>query len=358
MMRWRRQPSSRLLLHVGRHKTGSTSLQQALAHATLKPFGILYPQIGRQGDQHAAFPAALLNLAAADVQQPGFEREAQRCLAPLLEGLEQECQVARPTLILLSSEVFCELAKRRPQHCLWLLEQLASRWPLQLLQVVRPLPEYFLSALKHQLREATFVHRSPFSWYRHCRQKSQLLDSFWLYSGYTLTTLFYSQQDSARLVFEAAAESAGLRNRSKERLLAQLPRLRANQSHRNSGLYATYFLYLVRARAWQAAPPPKMPALEILSQAEFAARISTADPNLLPGISSCLVRDGDLLLLCQKRDEELDSGLVTAVDPLLGDGPVDRSADWNFIRSSEFYRALRIPFAQICSLLLLPDPEV
>lgn len=349
---------SRLLLHVGRHKTGSTSLQQALAQVDLQPFAILYPQAGRLQDQHAQFPAELLTppgLAAAEAAVPP---EAERRIASLLEALEQEVRAARPRLILLSSEVFCELAKRQPQRCQWLLDQFASRWSLQLLQVVRPLPDFFLSALRHQLRAGTFASRSPFSWYRHCRQKTQILDSFWLASGYPVITLPYSSHDSSRLVFDSVADCAGLRLRKRRQLLARLPQLRANAGHQDAAVVALYFLYLVRTRAWQVERARSQAAPDLLSLQAFEAGLATADAALLNALRAHGVGDRDLLQLCCERDRALvASGSDSSAEPQPGDSAVDRLSDWDFLRASELYRRLRVELAQACCLLGLPHPE-
>ena len=356
-MIWRRRrPDSRLLLHVGRHKTGSTSLQQALAATSLRPFGVLYPGTGRIEAQHAGFPAALLGLPRGSDDL--FDAvEAERCLAPLFAALEAEVATAGPELFVLSSEVFCELAKQRPQACLWLLEQFSSRWPLQLLQVVRPLPDFFLSAFKHQLRDGTFAMRSPFSWYRHCRLKTQILDRFWLYSGQTLITQPYRPQDSSLQVFEAVADAVRLSGRNRRRLLAHLPRLRANAGYRNSALLVLYVCYLIRLRAWQVAPPARMSLPALLSLSAFEERLEAAGPAVLDALAESGLGDADLLSLCRDRDRQLVDDDDHSQNPMPTDSRQDRLSDWQFLRASELYQRLGTQLVMACSLLSLPHPE-
>jgi hypothetical protein len=51
-----------LLLHVGLHKTGTTTVQACLSASAqaLKGHGILYPSTGLWADQHALIPCCLL----------------------------------------------------------------------------------------------------------------------------------------------------------------------------------------------------------------------------------------------------------------------------------------------------------
>ena len=51
-----------IIVHLGMHKTGTTSIQHFLARhrRRLREAGILYPRAGTHGEQHAALPASVL----------------------------------------------------------------------------------------------------------------------------------------------------------------------------------------------------------------------------------------------------------------------------------------------------------
>lgn len=322
-MPWRQRNGDRLIVHVGRHKTGSTSLQQIFADQPLGRVGILYPKTARRGHQHAALPASMLG-SAPDCA--GADR--------LLEGLAQEIGAMGPRLTLLSSEVFCELAKREPGRCSLLLAQLAERWRLELLQVVRPLPAYFLSALKHQLRAGTFVTRSPLSWYRHCQEKTATLDAFWTHAGYPLMTIPYDAVDACRPVVAHLAECAGLQAGAAHRLLTRIPRTRENSSLCSAATYAAYFVYLLAARAcWLLEPiddqlgEPAQSA-PILSFDQFRSRLQ-AESRLCEQLEHCGLDDRLLLEFCSAHQERSMA-----------------SGDWQCLLASQFYASFPPLFVQ------------
>lgn len=207
-----------------------------MATGILHPYGVLYPSTGRLGDQHLTLPSNCIN-SSPDVDG-------------ILNQLSAEIKAVSPKLTLLSSEVFSELAKRRPEACTSLLQEISKRWRLELVQVVRPQLSYFLSALKHQLRSRTFVEAlSPLDWYEHCLEKSRLLDCYWPHVGMPLITLPYQSRDSRHLLISLLAEKVNIGESGLKRLLQKLPAGRENGSVFSSAIYASYFVYLVAYRA-------------------------------------------------------------------------------------------------------------
>ena len=91
---------ARVVLHVGMHKTGSTSLQETFAanRKLLARHGFVYPEVTRGDPAHHGL-AALWNRELAHYAPPGGSEAAWRALAQRHRG-------ARGVLVL-SSEEFC-----------------------------------------------------------------------------------------------------------------------------------------------------------------------------------------------------------------------------------------------------------
>lgn len=94
-----------LVLHVGCHRTGSTSIQAALSASTsrLRRRGVLYPRAGRITQAHHAFGYAILG------QDSPWGRVA--VLDELKATLEAEIAASQCHTVLVSSEVFTELVR-------------------------------------------------------------------------------------------------------------------------------------------------------------------------------------------------------------------------------------------------------
>lgn len=73
---------ARVVLHIGTHKTGTTAVQNALAHnrRLLRRHGIVYPELGRGQPAHHGL-AALWNSSVASYEPPGGAEAAWRALA-------------------------------------------------------------------------------------------------------------------------------------------------------------------------------------------------------------------------------------------------------------------------------------
>ena len=102
----------RLVLHVGPHKTGTTSLQSALLHAygAEKPQRIWYPAPTEFGPGHAAISWAVLG-------RNGFTEQ------PVLRHRIEEALQSRCQILILSSEGF---AHAYPDHFAILAEQTSN----------------------------------------------------------------------------------------------------------------------------------------------------------------------------------------------------------------------------------------
>lgn len=137
-----------LVLHVGMHKTGSTSLQDFLsAHVgQLAAAGFVYPEVARFGNQHAALPAAYMDQHPA-LPSSLLNRDPQSVLQEILESVPGDANV------LLSSEVFWELATYlRPAYSA-LVDLLRQHWDVRTLYVARDPHQKAWSSIKHMARE-------------------------------------------------------------------------------------------------------------------------------------------------------------------------------------------------------------
>lgn len=92
-----------LLLHIGHHKTGTTTVQRALNvnRERLAESGILYPKTGLRGEAHHLL---------AEVKWKADHEGAET----LFESLRDEVERAEPRLVVLSSEQFYHRKGLRP----------------------------------------------------------------------------------------------------------------------------------------------------------------------------------------------------------------------------------------------------
>ena len=137
----------RLVLHVGQHKTGTTSIQDfLLSHRTaLSALGLWYPRAGLVGAQHAQLPVAYLGShpqipAALTQQNPGT------VVAAIIQDRRPK------TTMVLSSEVWWELLSQTPGDFDNAARSLAHQFDVIPLIFLRDPEQKSWSALKHLAR--------------------------------------------------------------------------------------------------------------------------------------------------------------------------------------------------------------
>jgi hypothetical protein len=180
-----------LLLHVGLHKTGTTTAQACL-HASsqaLKHYGILYPSTGLWGDQHALIPCCLIG------DHPILGRlNCGNSLQEVLGALQAELDEFRPSLVVVSSEVFTEVIGDR-EACLGLIKALSGLFSrITVLISLRDVMAMALSSLKHLVREHFFdsdtrfndAFLNPVASYFQVALASEQAIRFWRESGLPL----------------------------------------------------------------------------------------------------------------------------------------------------------------------------
>jgi hypothetical protein len=171
-----------LLIHVGLHKTGTTSVQDHLyrSRTCLLNEGILYPESGLFGSQHALIPGSI-------IPQHFFLDRVPRSLRTedYLDELSREINRSNPRLVVLSSEVFSEIDRNA---CLDIICQLQEGFSsCSLLLTTRNAQELALSALKHSARERISPWiQNPISSYSRAFRSISSLQSFWENAGFPI----------------------------------------------------------------------------------------------------------------------------------------------------------------------------
>lgn len=93
----------KLILHVGNHKTGSTTIQNSLKRGSellLSKYGVLYPETFQIRAAHHLLPSTILN------DRTLFGEEIVHTTAALISSLKEEIQIKKPKIVFLSSEEF------------------------------------------------------------------------------------------------------------------------------------------------------------------------------------------------------------------------------------------------------------
>lgn len=90
-------------IHIGNHKTGSTTIQNSLklkSEILLSKYGILYPQTFQIRNAHHLFPATFLN------DKHIFGEALHQTKEMLMDDLKKEIEIKKPNVVVISSEEF------------------------------------------------------------------------------------------------------------------------------------------------------------------------------------------------------------------------------------------------------------
>lgn len=152
----------RLVLHIGQHKTGTTSLQDTLARnrVTLRAAGILYPKLGPWRSAHHALAPALLGKrqTAQDVLHrlgPSAEGRSRHYLAQLHDMARRgDCD----TVVLSSEAFFRRVTARSAAELAEALSAIAEN--IEVVCYLRHPAAFVLSAISTQVQRTPFI-RAP-----------------------------------------------------------------------------------------------------------------------------------------------------------------------------------------------------
>ena len=139
----------KLLIHVGLHKTGTTSFQNSLWTNKQKLIeqNVLYPHAGICGSQHALIPGTLFD------QHPFLPAERSLNISHYINLLNDEIDSYSPNLMILSSEVFTEALSKdqiRTTSLFKAFEELSD--DICILVTTRNEYSYAISTFKHVIR--------------------------------------------------------------------------------------------------------------------------------------------------------------------------------------------------------------
>lgn len=182
-----------LVIHMGMHKTGSTSVQDFFAeHRTeLQRAGYVYPESGLYGNQHAALPASYM--AAHPILPASYlEQDPSPILAELRRAVPPGYNAV------LSSEVFWELYIYLRWHFEALHELLSQEWEVLLVYVAREAHDKAWSSVKHMAREGLAF--DPVATYHEDIRLSRLTEDALLAQFEHVTRIEYDGVDSVRQV--------------------------------------------------------------------------------------------------------------------------------------------------------------
>ncbi len=143
------------LIHVGMHKTATTSFQYFLANnsSRLRKLGCLYPKSFRANNQHSLLPGCYF---------PNHQfLPRERSLDPMvyINQFKKELASGAYSYCVLSSEVFNELMIKDASQFNILLKEITSMFnDYKLLLTTRELNSAAFSGIKHRLRH---MHKKP-----------------------------------------------------------------------------------------------------------------------------------------------------------------------------------------------------
>ena len=141
------------LIHIGLHHTGTTSLQTILSNnnQSLQKFGILYPTSIRHGMQHSLLPGTYLS------DHYALPKIRNLDLDHYLKKLRNEVNKKKPTLCIISSEVFNELITKDRKSLLEILKKLDDIFEdISIMITTRNFKERAFSMQKAQIRASDF----------------------------------------------------------------------------------------------------------------------------------------------------------------------------------------------------------
>jgi hypothetical protein len=229
-----------LILHIGRHKTGTTAIQHYLwtnRKILLQNHGLLYPESQVAGMQHSLIPGAHLK------NHPFLPKDRITDPEILHAKLCEEASLNDPGLIVMSSETFCELACFDKQSFEEEINRFRSDFHLTIIETFRDPVDMAFSSVKHLIRIERCMH-SPantiLSVLKQSQQLSEVLDEICL----VRQRIPYK---SRTMIEEFLASVNSLHESRLTRPLLELPIAKESSQRINSDdlsatFYAFYFL--------------------------------------------------------------------------------------------------------------------
>lgn len=302
-----------LLIHVGLHKTGTTSVQDSLyrSRECLLREGILYPTTGLFGSQHALIPGSL-------IPKHFFLDRVERtlCTSSYIQDLSKEVEETDPSLVVLSSEVFSEISYDR-EACLGIINELRQGFTsCSLLLTTRNAQDLALSALKHSARERIEPWiRDPLGSYIRAYHSIKSIQNFWETSGYPIYVKSVDEDLSGNLTDHYFGKIiAGYSERARECIAAKnsVVDLSSNQRLNSDKLPAsTYAILFLLGNTDKSHIFAKRPIFSLISKMlvttdghmKAANQVTTKH---LPGYLEYFRQQADMKLISMKDSVSID----------------------------------------------------
>ena len=144
------------LIHVGLHKTATTSFQNFLFNETtlLSSFGIIYPRtiLEKSSKQHSLLPGYFLK------DHPAIPKDPEKNIEDYIRSLREEIYHSKMKLCVISSEVFTELNDVNYESTKIIIESFKTIFDkITILISTRNPKERALSMYQHKMRRASIV---------------------------------------------------------------------------------------------------------------------------------------------------------------------------------------------------------
>ena len=282
-----------LLLHVGLHKTATTSFQCFLAERDrlLADFGFLYPLTARApGSQHALLPGCYFP------NHPFLPKDRSLSVDYYINALAEELAMAPYNLCVMSSEVFTELLNFDAAAARMLIDKLSERFgKLVVLLTLRNIPELAYSDLKNRLRDISLGLRRDFAFsapmfFNRIEMHKQRERAVWRSLGVEIVEKYMDDGDPVMSYFGVALEMMPFIERTG--LQATVAQSDSVPEGRNSDPYTEveYLLVMIAGLKLAAAGQSKQASLTLESAASFFnSQRSSADLAQMPVGSSQVI---------------------------------------------------------------------
>jgi hypothetical protein len=282
-----------LLLHVGLHKTATTSFQCFLAERDrlLADFGCLYPLTARApGSQHALLPGCYFP------NHPFLPKDRSLSVDYYINALAEELAMAPYNLCVMSSEVFTELLNFDAAAARMLIDKLSERFgKLVVLLTLRNIPELAYSDLKNRLRDISLGLRRDFAFsapmfFNRIEMHKQRERAVWRSLGVEIVEKYMDDGDPVMSYFGVALEMMPFIERTG--LQATVAQSDSVPEGRNSDPYTEveYLLVMIAGLKLAAAGQSKQASLTLESAASFFnSQRSSADLAQMPVGSSQVI---------------------------------------------------------------------
>jgi hypothetical protein len=306
-----------LLIHVGLHKTGTTSVQRGIfeAREELKDMGILYPSAGLVEAAHHLFPGCLIpNHQFLNHKSPG----RSLVLGDYVSAMLEETRACGPNLVVLSSEVFSEALHL---DVIGMVGEISSAFDsTRLLLSTRDADDIALSALKHMIREG-----GNFGSYAEYKRDTARVLEFWSNCGIGCIQRRMEENDGDSLALHYFGDVFRSYDPRSEGTLSRM-----NLHLNGDGRSPSYYLFRMMAKNLGIADPGELECDEA----------SVTNENLKRYLD-CAAEAEDIYLWAPKHGGRTRESILSAEEDALSRSGMDaKSVDAIMLKAKELTGAM------------------